>query len=75
MPGVLLVTEQKVVLESAATLMGNSVPDSLTLIYCPIPSVSRHILCDQSFTHIHKPEMVWSLPRDSNQVMQIGCNL
>lgn len=75
MPGILLSIEQKVILESVATLTVNSVPNLPTLIYWTIPSVSKHIPCDQSYMQIHKTEMAWSLPRDTKQVMQTRCNL
>lgn len=42
MPGILPGVDQKGILESVATLMINSVPGSPTLIYCTMPSVSKH---------------------------------
>lgn len=42
MPEFLLDMEQKGTVESVATLMVNPVPNSPTLLYCAIPSVSQH---------------------------------
>lgn len=39
MPGILLDTKQKGILESVATLLVRAVPNSPTLIYCIIPSL------------------------------------
>lgn len=75
MPGILLDTKQKGILQSVVTLLVRSVPNSPALNYGFLPMCCIHILGDQNYIQIYKTEMAWSLPKEKEQVMQVGCNL